>query len=80
MISVAKMLVLSFAVIGVMTVGSASATTIPMEHAKYIHQVHLSEDVDMSVTSHKGQQTAYDSICSNQERWIAKHLVQVNGE
>ena len=79
MTSIAKMFVLALAVVGVMAIGTASGTTIPMEQAKYIHQVHLSEDADMPVTSQKGIQTAYDNICSNQERWIAKHLSMNDG-
>ena len=76
MISVAKALVLSLALVGVMAVGSASASTVPMDQARYIHQIHLSEDADMPPTSQKGQQIAYDNLCSSQERWIAKHLTE----
>jgi len=47
-----------------------------MDQARYIHQIHLSEDSDMPPTSQKGQQIAYDNLCSSQERWIAKHLTE----
>ncbi len=73
MLAVAKLLMLSFATIGVVAVGAVAH--IPLEKAIDIHKDHLSADSGMPTQSTKGQQNALDHLQVNQERWLADHPV-----
>jgi len=74
MFVVAKLLFLAFAVTGVAATGMATgAVQTPLSNAIEIHENHLGMDSIMPDQATKGQQTSYDHLMKNQERWLAKN-------
>jgi len=74
MFVVAKLLFLAFAVTGVAATGIATgAVQTPLSNAIEIHEDHLGVGSVMPDQCTKGQQTAYDHLMKNQERWLAKN-------
>ena len=80
MLAVAKVLFLALAVTGVSASGVAmGAVQTPLTNAIEIHEDHLGMDSPMPQQSTKGQQTAYDHLMKNQEKWLAKNHTWMPG-
>ena len=74
MLAVAKVLFLALAVTGVSATGVATVVVqTPLTNAIEIHEDHLGADSTLPQQAMKGQQTAYDHLMKNQERWLAKN-------
>ena len=76
MLGFAKAFLVVVAVSGIAMTGAGAAgfVQLPMERAIEIHEDHLAYDSPMTDQSTHGQQTALDNLRFNQEKWIAKHL------
>jgi len=72
MLASAKILFLTFAVIGVAATG-ATGVDSPMKKAIQIHEDHLGTNSNMPDQAIKGQQNSYDRLMMNQARWIAQN-------
>ena len=74
MLAVAKVLFLALAVTGVSATGVATGMVqTPLTNAIEIHEEHLGTGSTLPDQAVKGQQTAYDHLMKNQERWLAKN-------
>jgi hypothetical protein len=74
MLAVAKVLFLALAMTGVSATGLATGVAhTPMTKAIEIHKDHLGTNSTLPQQAMKGQQTAYDHLMKNQERWLAKN-------
>lgn len=71
MIPALKALVLTLAIAGVSVSGVAAEE--PLTKAIAIHEEHLGEDSQLPEPAMKGQQTAYDHLVENQNRWMQNH-------
>jgi len=73
MLAAAKVLILALAVTGVSATGVATGVVqTPLTKAIEIHKDHL-QNSTMPEQAMKGQQTAYDHLLKNQDRWVAKN-------
>lgn len=71
MIPAFKAFVLTLAIAGVSVSGVAADG--PLTKAIDIHEKHLGEDSRLPEPAMKGQQTAYDHLVENQNRWMQNH-------
>ena len=70
MLASAKILILTFAVIGIATTG-ATGVDAPMKKAIQIHEDHLGTNSTMPDQAIKGQQNSYDRLMMAMEKWMA---------
>jgi hypothetical protein len=66
----AKILFLTFAVVGVAATGAAAVDS-PMMKAIQIHESHLGADSTIPDQAVKGQQNSYDRLMMAQEKFLA---------
>ena len=81
MLASLKVLFLMSAVLGVAATGAAGVNAdAPMSKAIDIHEDHLGADTTLPDQAIKGQQTAYDHLMKNLEKWIAKNHTWMPGD
>jgi len=74
MLVAAKLLLLSFSVMGIAGTGATGMVLqTPLSNAIEIHEDHLGVNTTLPLPAIKGQQMAYDHLMKNNERWIAKN-------
>ena len=74
MLAAAKLLFLTFGVMGVAGTGVTGMNLeTPLSNAIEVHEDHLSANTTLPEQAIKGQQMAYDHLVKNLDRWLAKN-------